>query len=76
MKRSVVACCVLAILGAAVVGVRHENRPSDSRREQPDGPLSVETPQGDLELEQAIRRARERQAQVDGLTDRLSPGAE
>ena len=74
MRKAAVAVGVLAVLTAAVVGVADKNR--DAGRG--DGPsVGSQTSTGpadpDTALRDSIERARERQARVDGLAERLSP---
>lgn len=76
MKRSMAALSVLVALAIAVAGARHELKPDARRGEQSPGPAVAETSAGDTALEQAIERARQRQAAVDGLADRLTPDAD
>ncbi|WP_157432520.1 hypothetical protein [Aeromicrobium sp. Root472D3] len=72
MRRVAAAVGVLAVLAAAIVGMADENRDTDR-----DGAPSVGTGSAAArtdpatDLEQSIERARERQARVDGLADRL-----
>jgi thiol:disulfide interchange protein len=73
MKRSIAALCVLVALAAAIVHARDVARPAESAREQTRGPSADHRSTKDLQLEQAIERARQRQALVDDLADRLTP---
>jgi hypothetical protein len=73
VKRSIAGLCVLAALAAAVIQVRDDHRSGDPGREQPHGSSAPDRSEQDRQLDQSIERARQRQARVDGLTERLTP---
>lgn len=73
MRRTAIAMSVLAVLAAAVVGMADRNRDA-GRGDSP--AIGSQTSTGradpDTALRDSIEKARERQARVDGLTERLS----
>ena len=73
MRRTAIAMSVLAVLAAAVVGMADRSRDA-GRGEAPSVGSQTSTGRADPDtaLRDSIEKARERQARVDGLTERLS----
>jgi hypothetical protein len=74
VRKAAIAVGVLAVLAAAVVGVADRNREA-GRGDAPSVGSQTSTGRADPDtaLRDSIERARERQARVDGLAERLSP---
>jgi hypothetical protein len=77
VKRFVLAIGTLVVLASAVVAVAAKDRsPDPADGSAPSSSHSTVAPGPDTELQESIERARQRQALVDGLDERLTPAGQ